>query len=194
MTEFQEKTERIQVPTNTGVQGFLRVLEAILKLGRVQRVNINATGVVEYMRYVAEGEDQPQGVQVSLEGLSPRELIIAGQVTEVPSGLLPHQDVMKAFAAVRMAAMAPVAWVVGEGTVLRQWFQASGVELLDLEEFMGLPVHRAADVADSALILCASHSRQGVFTDCTKFYKVAMAAPVDRQLEAPPTEVEVLYE
>lgn len=190
MTELHEVTERVSVPRNTGVPGFLRTLEAILKLNRVQHISIRVDGTVEYSRYAADGDTAT--AEVNFEGLSLRELVVGGQVFEVPSGVAPHQSVVNAFMAVQLSAMVPVAWVAGEAAVLREWFELSGVQLVDVETFMGLPVHFDTDIEASALILCAAHSRQGSVYDCTKFYKVTMAVSAPRQLDGPTTEVEVL--
>jgi hypothetical protein len=184
---YELKESTIEVPKNTGIDGFLHALKGILKLPRVQEVKIDGKGQVSYKRYIVEGEEPAIGVDY--EGLEPWNIIRNGDIVELWS--LPtsaSSRVVCLMDAARSEQLYPTAFVTGANSSLADWFrESSGVELRSTENLCGLKVYEDRSVPDSVLILCAAYTQDAGLVDTVRAYKVDMDYVV-----APDTVVEVM--
>ncbi len=186
--EYELATSSIEVPKNTGLEGFVHTVRSILKLPKVQSITISAKGKITYERYVLDGE--PKTLSIDFNGIEPYHLIrnAPKQIEE----LVVHSG----NAATILAAMLdrasseqlfPIAFVTGANTVLWRWYQqTTGFSLVSKESISGLPVLFDRYVPDTALILSATLAKDGTMIDTYKSYKVEMDF-----LLAPQTHVEV---
>jgi len=189
MGELQLVTSSIDIPKNTGVEGFIHTLRVLLKLPRIQNVNINAKGKVTYERYQAEDEQDPIGMDFT--GVEPwhiarnapdgiEELVLGTyNAATILCGVLDRASFEKLY---------PVAFVASTNTVLWEWYgYTTSFSLGTRTALCGFPIHYDRHVPDTALILCASLARDGALIDTQKAYKIELD-----YLIAPRTEVEVL--
>lgn len=189
MSDLELVTSSIDVPKNTGHEGFLHTLRQILKLPRVQSVEINARGKVTYQRFVAE--DEPKMVGVDFTGVEPWHIIrnAADGVEELVLGTY-NAAVVLAGVLDRASTekLYPTAFVMSPNTVFWLWYpHTTSFSLASRDTICGLPIHFDRHIPDTTLILCASFARDGALVDTQKAYKVEMDYMV-----APKTEVEVL--
>ena len=125
MAEYEEVTGTIEVPKNVGIKGFLKAIEALLALPRVQSINIDARGQVEYRHFVREGEGNGP-LEVTFDSLMPYAVIRNSRVVE-----LGDPDLNAAVALGQLFNMAaadhlhPVALVGGANTHLWSWYESS---------------------------------------------------------------------
>ena len=189
MSDLQLVTQSIDVPKNTGIEGFMLTLRELLKLPRLQSVNIDAKGRVTYKRYAEEGERQKIGVDY--EGVEPWHI-----ARNAPDGveelLLSSPNAAVTLTAVLDRAsgekMFPTAFVASPNTILWKWYQyTTGFALGAQRHLCGLPIHFDRHIPDTALILCSSFVREGALVDTQKAYKIEMNYVV-----APTTDVEVI--
>ena len=189
MSELQLVTESIDVPRNTGIDGFLHTVREVLKLSRVQSINIDGKGKVTYKRYT--DDDDRRLVGIDFTDVEPWHL-----TRNAPDGV-EELLLSSTNAAVTLTAMLdrasyeklyPVGFVSSPNTMLWGWYQyTTGFSLGSHERLCGVPVYYDRHVPDSALILCASFSRDGALVDTQKAYKIEMD-----YLVAPSTDVEVI--
>jgi hypothetical protein len=170
--EYQKVTGQVDVPKNTGVEGFLRTIKEILNLENIQDVHIDAHGKVTYTRYSMGGLDVPVGVD--FEGMEPSAIMRYGSIHEVTGGGPPHVLVAAMFDQVAVERLVPICWVVGGSSVFWAWYQSSGVQLSSRDRLYGLPIHFDRGVPDTALILAAAYSRGAATVDCHRFLKLEM--------------------
>jgi hypothetical protein len=189
MAELQLVTHSIDVPKNTGIEGFMITLRELLKLTRLQSINIDAKGKVTYKRYAEDGERQKIGVDY--EGVEPWHI-----ARNAPDGveelLLSSPNAAVTLAAVLDRAsgekLYSTAFVASPNTILWKWYQyTTGFSLGSPSHLCGLPVYFDRHIPDSALILCASFAKEGALVDTQKAYKIEMNYVV-----APTTDVEVI--
>ncbi len=188
MADLELVTHSIEVPKNTGTSGFLHTIAELLKLTRIQGINIDARGKVTYTRYVDEDEAVP--IKVDYEGVEPYHTI-----RNAPDGV-EELRVESVNAAVTVASVLdkatteklhPIAFIASPNTVLLDWYRSTTGYSLGSSRFLcGLPVHHDRHVPDTALILCAAFVRDGALVDTQKAYKIEMDYVV-----APTTNVEV---
>ena len=88
MSDYEEIKETTVVPPATGVSGFLKTVEAILKLPRVQEISINAKGEVQY-RYFLKAGEAARTIDLDLETLLPAQVIRNSRLEELRS---PHPN------------------------------------------------------------------------------------------------------
>ena len=185
--DYELVTNSVEVPKNTGIEGFLHTLREILKLPLVQNINIDSKGKVTYKRYVADGERQVVGIDYS--GMEPWYI-----ARNAPDGVeeLLHNSTNGAVTLTAMMDRAsmeklyPIAFVVSPNTVLWNWYNTTtGFSLGAAGRLCGLPLVTDRHIPDTALILCASFAREGALVDTQKAYKIEM------DMGAPTTTVEV---
>lgn len=188
MTEFELTTSTIDVPKNTGIEGFVHTVRSILKLPKIQKITISAKGGITYERYVAE--DEQKAISVDFAGVEPYHLIrnAPKQIEELVLGSTNAATILAAMLdRATSEQLKPIAFVTGANTVLWRWYQqTTGFSLVSSEAICGLPVYFDRYVPDSALILSATLVKDGAMIDTYKSYKVEM----DFML-APKTHVEV---
>lgn len=189
MSDLQLVTHSIEVPKNTGVEGFLLTVREILKLSRVQSVSIDGKGKVTYKRYAEEVERQPIGIDY--EGIEPWSI-----ARNAPDGIeeltLSSTNAGVVLTAIldraSMEGLYPTAFISGPNTILWKWYQyTTNFSLGSNKRLCGLPLLLDRHVPDTALILCAAYTREGAIIDTQKAYKIEMHYVV-----APTTDVEVI--
>lgn len=189
MDGYQERVSSIDVPSNTGVEGFLKTLKKILGLPRVQSIHVEANGKVEYRRFVRKDEpDAP--INVDYSGLEPWNVIRNGamqEVTYVP-GTPAASVIASLFNVLTQESLVPIAFATGAGSFFWDWHEQSGVLLARKDAAYGLPIYTDRQMPDYALVLCAAYVRSGL-TDCHRFLMVGM--PTDEFIP-PETNVSVL--
>lgn len=190
MLGLQLVTHTIEVPRNTGIEGFLHTVRELLKLSRIQSIVIDAKGKVTYKRYTQE--DEPQLVGVDYSGVEPWHVArnAPDGVTELPV----HPSTNAALVLTLLLEQAvleklyPIAFVSGANTVLWSWFEHSTQKSLRTQSALcGFPLHLDRHIPDTALVLCASFARDGALIDTQKAYKIEMD-----YRDIPKTEVEVM--
>ena len=175
MAEYEEVEGDIEVPRNTGIDGFLKVIKHVLKLPRVQRVEIDARGHVTYMYHMRAGEPPPT-IDMNFESVQPygvirnslvRELSLTSDNAAVTLGQL--------FSQASLEQLFPVALVGGMNTLLWDWYKrTTGVALPPGDTVYGLPFLSDRFVEDHVLILCAAYSRHSTLVDTQKSFKLAI--------------------
>lgn len=184
--EYHLESHEVEIPKNTGIKGFLYTVEEILKLPRLQTININAKGKVRYERYVADGEEIKIGL--NFEGLEPWHVIRNGEVEElVIHSSNPMSVLADMFDLVSREKFIPIAWVTGANSVLEPWIAyGTGRDVLPRPDLFGLPVYRDRNCPDTALVLCTAYAKGSALVDTQKSYKIEMDITF-----APDTTVEV---
>lgn len=189
MSDYRLTTQSIDVPKSTGIEGFMHTVRELLKLPRIQRVEISARGKVTYERYVTEGEQDPLGVDFT--GIEPWHI-----ARNAPDGveelLLNSRNAAVIIMAVLDRATSeklyPTCFVASPNSLLGRWYQGTTGFAMATKDFLcGLPLHLDRHIPDAALILCASFAKGGALVDTQKAYKIEM-----NHVVAPQTEVEVL--
>jgi len=177
MSAYQEKTNSVVVPKNTGVEGFIKTLRGILSLPRVQSINIDAKGKVQYTRYVREGEtDSPLGVDYT--NIEPWSIIRNGHLDELNyrNGEPATNVIAAMFDKVACEGLTPIAFATGADTDLWSWHQrTAGVTLTKTNSIYGLPVYMDRQMPDYSLVLCAAYVKGGL-SDCHRFISTSMGA------------------
>jgi hypothetical protein len=166
-----EVEEQIEVPRSTGIPGFLRTIETILKLPRVLGISINNRGLVTYRRVQLPEERASLGV--NFDTLQPSVFIRQGQVKEL---LAEGEAVSQVHQALESAALERVevtAWVMGLGglPLFHKWCPSLAIHN---DRLLGLPVYVDRALDDQTLVLAASHAPRAYLSDCHRFYKIGM--------------------
>lgn len=193
MEDFREVTGTIEVPSNTGIEGFLKTIKELLRRPRLQEINIDARGRVTFRRFAKNGEEQEsQGNNfgVDLSDLQPWHVIRNAVVKEcMPPSDLPTPVVLGImFDQVARDQLIPLAFATGMMTTLWEWYEfTTGYSFETRDRLFGLPLLFDRQLPDTVLLLCAGLGRDAKFIDTQVSYKVEMP-----HYELPTTEVEVL--
>ncbi len=174
-TSFELVTESVDVPKNTGVEGFLLAIRQILKRRqRVQKIEIDARGKVSYSHY-ARAEDNRTPIEIDFDSVSPNAAIRNADVRElIIEETAPQIVIPKMLARASIDQMFPVAFVTGANTVLFDWIKKeTGIDFPDGTAF-GLPVLRDRHIPDETLVLATSFGPHGALVDVQRSYKVVM--------------------
>lgn len=165
----------ITVPKNTGVTGFIHTIKEILKLSRVQSIHINSKGVVEYKRYVSDGEHRDFNIDFS--GIEPYGIIRNGILSElIVSSCNAAVTIISMLDMAHSDNLYPVAFVTGANSTLWDWYKTTtGFQLSSNDSLCGLPLYTDRQAPDSVLILCAAHNKTSELIDTHKSYKIDMS-------------------
>jgi hypothetical protein len=174
--DYTEHNEKIEVPKQSGVEGFLHALKAILTLPNVKKIEITSNGEVAY-RYFLPKEAATTPLKVNFESLEPYAVVRnAGLVTE-----LAFPDYNAAVAIAQLFSMAaqdhlhPLALVGGTNSDLWAWYEeTTSIKLFNKESLFGLPYLGDRKFEDGVLILCAGFARDGSLIDTHKSYKLCI--------------------
>jgi len=189
MEDYKEVTNNIDVPSNTGIDGFLRTLKQVLRKPRVQRVVISAKGKVSYTRYVRDGEPEDP-VGIDFDDLQPYHVVRNAELREfMPPPNLPAPVVMGLmFEQVAQDRLHPIAFATGATSGVWDWYQyTTGHAVVARTQLFGLPLLVDRQIPDTVLLLCAGFGRDAAFVDTQTSYKVEMP-----QYALPSTEVQVI--
>jgi hypothetical protein len=172
--EYQEVEETIEVPKNTGVDGFLSVVKGILNRPRVQGVIIDARGKVTYRYYVRKGQEHSP-LNANFETLLPYMAIRNGTAVELEAD--PHASVAvgQLFDKVAVDHLFPVAFVGGAQSKFWNWYaHTANLDMSSREELYGLPFLTDRNIPDEVLILAAAYTRSASLIDIQKSYKIVI--------------------
>lgn len=176
MTELKETSHNIDVPANTGVEGFIHAIREIIKKSRIQRVILEATGRVTYVR-LESPDDAAENMGVSFSHVQPYEII--RNVTTRELSYPPHlggADVLTVmFDAVATNDFSPICFATGVASTLWSWlYLTSGIEIQNQKVLFGYPVYQDQQLPDTALVLCAGIGDNAALIDTRLAVKVEM--------------------
>jgi len=169
----------VQVPPKTGVAGFLRTIETLLRLPRLQKVTIDARGAVQYTRLVLEGAEEPEDVVVNFQGLAPYDLIRNSPITEVRDveSLSPAELLLWLLGEVTREGSHPAVWVLHDLKELETWLNLPWfTERTSATSLLGYPLLFDADISPGMLLLGTAPKRGGELVECTQFFKISTEA------------------
>jgi len=185
MSDYKLVEDKLDVPKSTGVEGFVHTIREILKLPRVQSVNIDSKGRINYKRYILEGEQHD--LAVDFEGLQPWAIVRNSDVEEITADSYNAAIILVAL--LDCAArdnLHPIAFVLGANSNFWNWYTATtGFAVTSKTNICGLPIYNDRHLPDSVLVLCAGFTAKSALIDTQKAYKVEMS------ILAPQTQVEV---
>lgn len=189
--EWEERTNRIEVPENTGIEGFLYAIRELLRRPRIQEIKIDSKGSIAYRQYVQK--DKPlNNVGIEFGDISPYGVIRNADVVELT--VQPGQSAAVVAAAVLDIAtteqLYPIAFVTGADTVFWEWYAATaGVPFRSTNYLFGWPLYTDRLLPDTALILCTGYGKDAALVDTQRAYKIEMQFAA---MMPPDTTVEVL--
>jgi hypothetical protein len=174
-TEFERVESTIEVPRETGVDGFVVAIRAVLKQPRVQKVEIDARGKVLVTRFVRANEPVTE-IGVDFSSVTPSSAVRSGYVIEVQT--VPGDSalgvVARLFAACARDQMYPVAFIVGADSSVNAWLAKSGYDVLLNGSMYGQRVLADRHIPDDVLILATSYGPHGDLVDVHSCYKCTL--------------------
>ncbi len=188
--DYKEVRRTVEVPKNTGVDGFLHVISEVLRRPRVQGLSIDAKGKVSYRVLVRPGDEvTDKNIDMDFEHLEPYHLIRNAEMKEYYIGGESASTVVtNMLDAVTAMDMTPIGFVLGVQSMFWMWYHlTTGTSLRDALEICGHPVHHDKRIPDTALVLCAGYGRTSSLVDVRVSLKAEM--PTCKVLD---TTVEVL--
>lgn len=175
MSEYQEVSDTVEVPRGTGIDGFIAALRAILKLPRVQYVNIDNNGRVRFARVVRKGE-QATPFAIDLSHLQPAAIIRQLQLKELQEEPNAAYAIAKMFQNISFQKVYPVAFVTNPKTTLWEWHsRTTGIDISHVDDVLyGVPLLFDENIPEYVLVLCASFSPSGSMSDSRVGVKITM--------------------
>lgn len=175
MAEYEEVRESVDVPRDTGVQGFLKTVEGILKLPRVQELHIDSRGKVDFRYFVQKGE-QRKPLEIDFDSLLPYSIIRNSKLTElVDVSLNAAVGLGQLFDMAAADHLFPVAFVGGTQSLFWQWYEVTtAIGLASREEVYGVPFLVDRALEDYVLVLCAGYTRSAALIDTQRSYKLVI--------------------
>ncbi len=175
MAEYEEVTGTVEIPKNVGVRGFLKAIEDILKLPRVQSIHIDARGKVEYRHFMREG-DPLKPLEIDFATLQPYAVIRNSRVVELgdpdPNAAVAVGQLFDSAAADHLF---PVAIVAGANTQFWRWYESTTtIDPSTHEELYGVPFVIDRQLEDHVIVLCAAYTRAAALVDTQKSYKLVI--------------------
>ena len=175
--QYVEEKKTVVVPKNVGPDGFVLALKNIIKIPRVQRVEILANGTVEYTYFKREGAPGAS-LSIDFETLAPSAVVRNTQMRELE---LVEQDtapvvVCRMFRAVRVEGLVPISFVTGADSAFWKWHDKAGMSGLDdaPDSAYGLPLLQDRYIPDDVLVLCAGYDRNSALVDTVMSFKTVM--------------------
>jgi hypothetical protein len=176
--DFKEVSGTVNVPPNTGVEGFVHTIRAILKKDRLQSINIDARGQVTYRYFAPSTElENGQNFGVDFEALEPYYIIRNAEVREVdlPVDLSAAVGVGVLLDQAASDRMQPIAFATGAQSALWPWYEyTTGHVPRDRLHLFGFPLRTDRQIPDTALLLCTGLGRDASFIDTRVSYKIEM--------------------
>jgi len=190
--DLREVSQSVEIPKNTGVEGFVVTIRELLRRPRIQEILIDAKGKVSYKRLVSDGEEDP--INIDLETVTPYSLISNATLEEMllPPHLPAATVIGRMFDRFAIDQVYPLAFVSGIGTIFWEWYRVTTKAALhSRSSIFGLPLVLDRHIPETALILCGSSARSTSLVDTTIALKLEMETTI---LRPPDTTVEILYE
>ncbi len=177
--EYTEVSETSDVPKNTGVRGFLHAIELILKLPRVQHIEVDSRGRVSYTYFIRKGEERAP-LKTDFETLKPYMAI--RNCESIDELAMPNLNAAislgQLFDMCAVDHLFPVAFVAGAQSKFWDWAASSGLRLSSRDELFGLPFLTDRFVPDESLVLGAAFAKDSALIDIRKGYKLSIAPTV----------------
>jgi hypothetical protein len=175
--DYEEVKGTVEVPPNAGIRGFLRAIEEVLKLPRVQEIHVNARGNISFTHFARTGE-QRQPIEVNFESILPYSIIRNSRVEElVAPNVNAAVAVGQLFGMSARDHVVPVAFVGGAKTAFWRWLDTStGLPLsgVSTEVAFGIPFLYDRQLEDRVLVLCAAYTRASALVDVQRSYKLVI--------------------
>jgi hypothetical protein len=175
--EFEERTDSVTIPKNTGLAGLLTTIRSLLgEIPRIKELRLTHAGVLYYTWYAPAGASE-RPPSVAFEDLRPYAVIRNCYVQEV---VVPSQALLlfSLFAECQQDKLYPICLVVGSKSIFWHWLQTvTGVRVPEDSSIFGYAVISDPGVPDEALILCASYARSQQIEDTYRAYKALMEIP-----------------
>ena len=178
---LKEVRGEIKVPQNTGIEGFIHTLRVLLKKPRIQRVEIDANGIVTFSRFklVDEdtGEEEGPNFGTDFTALQPYNIVRNSRVLEleIPDDMSAAVATGYMFDQASYEQLTPTAFVLGKASTLWDWYlSTTGHVVRDRKNFFGLPVRTDRSIPDSTLLLCAALGQDSSFIDTRTTYKITI--------------------
>ncbi len=173
-TNYVEHVEKIEVPKNTGIAGFLRSLETVLRVPRVQEIKIDSKGKIQYRHLIPE-DAQTAPIGIDFEDIMPYAVIRNAKIQEVFNPGMSGASVVLArlFDCVMRDRLHPLAFVGGAQTIFWKWYEVTvGIVPAEVDELFGLPFLIDRKLEPEMLFLCAGYDRSAMLSDTQKSYKL----------------------
>lgn len=170
---YVEERKSYKIPPAVGTAGYLRVLDAILQLARVQKISVTP-GSIEYLRLRAEDEPE-HSVEVELETLMPYSIIRNRPLDELVA-TSPNAAVVigQLFTAATLAGLHPAGLVTGADTWLYRWYHTTTGSKLAKGHVFGAPLLVDSNLPSETLVLCAAHGPYAKLVDTVRSFKITM--------------------
>jgi hypothetical protein len=188
--ELRERSVTVDVPRNTGVEGFIVTIRELLRKPRIQEIVINAQGKVTYKRMVHDNEEEP--INIDLETVTPAGVMSRAQVEEMvlPPHLPAAISIGKMMDRFAIDQVTPIAFVSGAATVFWEWYKATTRSALHARNHIfGLPLLADRRTPDTALLLFGTATSSSSLIDTTHVLKLEMETGI---LKPPDTTVSIL--
>jgi hypothetical protein len=174
MPEYKEITEKLYVPKNTGIEGFITTLRRILSLSKVQSISINANGQIKYNRIVRE-EENVQPLEIDFSTIMPSGIVRNNDIVELEEEKDPTHAVARMFERVAQEHLFPVAWASGPSSTFWLWHERMGLTIsVGRDEAYGLPFLYDEYFPPTTLVLCTGYTRNSALIDVKKSFKMLM--------------------
>lgn len=174
--DYQEKNEKIEVPKQVGVEGFLHAIKAILTLPNVKEIKITSNGEVSY-RYFLPKDAKMAPLKVNFESLEPYAVVRnSGSIVELGE---PDYNAAVAlgqlFNMVALDHLHPIGFVSSPNSNLWAWYEeTTSIKLPNKEGLLGLPFWGDRMIEDATLVLAAGFARDAGLIDTHKSYKLCI--------------------
>ncbi len=171
--EYELVEEVIAVPRGTGIEGFVRTIRQVLKLGRVQGLRITSQGQVEYSYLKPKDKEKPI-IELHFDTILPMALVANANMQEVPN----RDDaaaiaILQMFRAAAIDHLQPIAFVMGAASHFWAWYERTTSLQAEIRTVLaGLPVFVDRHCPDEVLLLCAAYQRNNELIDLQKSYKI----------------------
>lgn len=172
MVDYIEERQELDVPSATGIEGYLSVVRSILSLPRVQEITIKI-GKVRWQRF--KKPDEPdRNLEIDLDTLMPYGVIRNHEV---------HEYVALENAAAALGALLtqahtdglnPIAWVSGPNSLLYAWYKETTGMNLPKDSAHGIDLLLDPNIGQEALILCTGFGKRAALVDTVRSYKITM--------------------
>lgn len=172
--EFKLDKKIIDIPKNTGRAGFILAIEKLLKLPRIQNIQIDAKGKVTYTRFVKE-DDPSLPLAIDLASVSPYGIIRNSELVEINFQDLHVGDfLLKLFNTVANDKFFPICFVGSLASSVWPWLKQNNEETVSKEQLLGYPFYEEGLVENYMLFLCTGIIRESALIDTVRSYKIIL--------------------
>ena len=179
MPEYKEMTETVDVPKNTGAEGFLLVVSKLLRLPRVQNISISGSGTVRYTRVIRQDE-KVTPIDIDFSSVTPFGVIRNNDIVEIEEDKDSVHAVARLFQSAAMEHLFPVVWVSGPDTTFWMWHERQKLQMSSSrDEAYGLPFLYDDQVPASTLLFATAYTRGASVLNIKKTFKILMPEKLD---------------